>query len=243
MATTTSETIKRGFLSWFLSGERLTLLVQALASFGVLAFIPGGLLKLVALIFLWTLTFRPFPSSSEIALFLVVSAVFTVMNALALSGGIFRFSHPDVLGMPFYELVMWGFYLLHTKRMIASPRSRRGLWGAIAYTLVFATPYTLALEQHSLLLVTMVVFVFGLVVFHERRDLASAGYMVALGTAIEYIGVISGEWSYPGSPLGRVPLWYIPMWGGVGLVLSCLLVPSLERLWPKTVGSQKGQER
>ena len=47
-------------------------------------------------------------------------------------------------------------------------------------------------------------------------DVAYAGYMAALGALIEYVGVWTGQWHYPGQHFGGVPLWFLPMWAGVG---------------------------
>jgi len=46
-----------------------------------------------------------------------------------------------------------------------------------------------------------------------------------MGAIIEYTGVWSGQWLYPGHPWSGVPLWFMPMWGGVGLFTRQLLAP------------------
>jgi hypothetical protein len=70
------------------------------------------------------------------------------------------------------------------------------------------------------------------VFFHEKLDLAYAGYMILVGALIEYTGVWSAQWGYPGSPPGGVPLWFITMWGGVGLFTRRLVLPILRRYSP-----------
>jgi hypothetical protein len=65
--------------------------------------------------------------------------------------------------------------------------------------------------------------------FHDVHDLAYAGYMILLGAAVEYAGVYAGLWSYPGDPSGGVPLWFITMWGGVGLFLRRLALPIVSK--------------
>ena len=77
--------------------------------------------------------------------------------------------------------------------------------------------------------VTATLLVIGLLLFHEPQDLAYTGYMILLGAAIEYTGVYSGQWGYPGEPLGGVPLWFITLWGGVGLLLRRLVLPFVQR--------------
>jgi hypothetical protein len=203
------------------------ILSQAPITVLVLAFVPGNSLKLVALICLWLVTFQRL-SRTDLVFYVIVCIFFTGMNAASLQQGIFAFSHPDVLGMPLYELLMWGFYTLHTRRLLggAAPEKDRAAWVlAVLYSIAFAA----IPDQTLLLAATGTLLAIGLIRFHEPLDLAYTGYMVLLGAAIEYTGVWSGEWHYPGDPFGGVPLWFITLWGGVGLFLRRLVLPVLAR--------------
>ncbi len=193
----------------------------------VIAFLPGNLLKLAVLLALWLISFRRF-SRPEIVLFLVASVFFTVMNTLSLQQGIFYFTHPDVFGMPYYELVMWGFYLLHTRRMVGGRAPEQVTWPVWVLALLYALAFGSIPDQTMLLIITAMLLVVGLILFHERDDLAYTGYMILLGAAIEYTGVSSAQWGYPGDPLGGVPLWFITLWGGVGLLLRRLVLPFVQ---------------
>lgn len=194
----------------------------------ILALVPTNPGKLVAFVLVWALTFGRL-SKAEAVFFAVACVFFTAMNAASLAQGIFAFTAPDFLGMPVYEVLMWGFYLLHTRRVLggAAPTDRRAAaWTlALLYSAAFATIH----DGNVLLAVTGVLLGLGLVLFHEREDLAYAGYMVLLGAAIEYTGVLSGQWAYPGDPPGGVPLWFVTLWGGVGLFLRRLVLPVLAR--------------
>lgn len=203
------------------------ILLQLPATLFILAFVPGNIAKLIVFLIVWTLTFRPF-SKVELIFFATTCLFFTGMNAASLQQGIFVFRHPDFLGMPVYELFMWGFYLLHTNRLIGgiAPPTERMAWVlALLYSIAFAT----ISDQTLLLVVTGALLAIGLFRFHEILDLAYVGYMVFLGAAFEYTGVWSGEWYYPGNPVGGVPLWFITLWGGVGLFLRRLVLPILAR--------------
>lgn len=157
---------------------------------------------------------------------------FTVMNALSLRQGIFAFTNPDVMGMPVYELFMWGFYLLHVKRLLDGPAPislPTGAWQAWILALLYAGAFATISDPGKLLVVTGTLLLIGLILFHERLDLAYVVYMVFLGAAFEYTGVLSGQWTYPGNPLGGVPLWFVTLWGGVGLFLRRLVLPLLSQ--------------
>lgn len=206
----------------------LPLLLQIPATLAIIAWMPGNLTKLVALFVLWAITFRKL--SEEEAIFCIgVCAFFTAMNVMSLRQGIFVFTTPDVWGMPVYELFMWGFYLLHIKRVLDGPvpeGKRAIVWGlALLYALAFAS----ISDAQTLLSVTATLLAIALLLFHESMDLAYTGYLIILGAAIEYTGVHSGQWAYPGEPPGGVPFWFITLWGGVGLFMRRLILPMFNK--------------
>ena len=208
--------------------RRLLLVLQVPATLAILAWVPGNVAKLIAFLVLWALTFQRL-SKTEAVFVVAVCAFFTVMNAASLKQGIFAFTHPDVLGMPVYELFMWGFYLLHTQRLLDGPAPRGRRAAAWVLGLLYALSFAAIADARMLLMVTGTLLAIGLVLFHEPHDLAYTGYLVLLGAAIEYTGVHVGEWSYPGAPAGGVPPWFVTLWGGVGLFLRRLVVPLLVR--------------
>lgn len=205
--------------------ERALLVAQLLGTLAIIALLPGNVAKAGALLAWWAVTFRRI-EFKEVVLVVGVCCFFTVMNAMSLAQGIFSFTEPDILGMPVYELFMWGFYILHTKRLLgdAPPAPSRVAWGlALAYSAAFAG----IKDATTLLLVTGTLLAIAVYLFHTRRDLAFLGYMVLLGALMEYTGVGSGQWTYPGAPLGGVPPWFVTLWGGVGLFFHRLILPLL----------------
>lgn len=216
------------------------ILLQVPLTLAILALVPTNLGKLAAFLLVWALSFGRLTKVE--AIFVVVACVFfTGMNAASLEQGIFRFTDPDILRMPVYELVMWGFYLLHTRRLLggAAPHDRRAAVWVLA--LLYSAAFASIQDGDTLLLVTGGLLAIGLLLFHETADLAYAGYMVVLGALVEYTGVWSGQWGYPGDPAGGVPLWFITLWGGVGLFLRRLVLPILERFEGKAAGGLLAQ--
>lgn len=211
-----------------LSRERLVLLCQLLATAATLGWVPGNPAKLVTMLIIWCLGFGRIRAAELLAM-AAVDLLFVVMNSAALKRGVFRFDHPDYLGMPVYEYLMWGFYTLHTMRFIDGEEPRGNLIVASAAAAVFALPFAMIADPALLLAASAAVLAGCLVLFHERMDLAYAGYMAALGTLIEYVGVGSGQWHYPGRHYGGVPLWFLTMWSGVGLFTRRLILPRLRR--------------
>lgn len=209
-------------------GNRMVYAAQLIGTLGILAFVPTNLGKLAAFLVWWAITFRTI-SKPELVMVAVACVFFTAMNALTLQQGIFAFAHPDILLMPYYELVMWGFYLLNTRRMVNGPAPESRMWQVWALAIIYAAAFGAIPDQQVLFGVTAVLLAVGLALFHEPRDLAYVGYMVLMGGAIEYTGVWSGQWGYPGDPIGGVPPWFITLWGGVGLFLRRLVLPYVVR--------------
>lgn len=207
----------------------IRLLLQIPAVLAILALVPGNGAKLAALLVVWALGFGRL-SRAETAFYAAVCLFFTAMNAASLRQGIFAFSHPDLLGMPVYELFMWGFYLLHTWRVLQGPVPQGRRAQAWVLALLYSAAFAAIHDSQLLLLVTGALLAAALALFHEREDLAYTGYLMLLGAAIEYTGVHSGQWWYPGNPPGGVPLWFVTLWGGVGLFLRRLVLPLLAKV-------------
>jgi hypothetical protein len=212
--------------------HRFRLLAQLTITLGILVWVPGNVAKLVAFALTWVVLFGRV-RGAEVTVFIIVNVLFAGMNIGALCQGVFRFEHPDFLGMPVWEFVMWGFYVLHLIRMVGgtTPGGRVAL--PLGLAIIFAVPFSTIPDQGTLTIVSGLIFFIALGFFHEKLDLAYAGYMIVVGALIEYVGVHSGQWSYPNDPLGGVPLWFIPMWGGVGLFTRRLVLPALRRFQPQ----------
>lgn len=218
------------------SATRFRLILQTIATIAILVFVPGNAAKLAAMLVVWAIGFGRI-SRAELVLMIGVNLLFLVMNYGALQKGVFRFNHPDFLGMPVYEFFMWGFYTVLALRFLSGSTPQGKLWVAIALAVAFSIPFSTIGDSGMLTLVTAVILIAGLVLYHEPLDFAYVAFMVALGAMFEYSGVWSGQWSYPGNPPGGVPLWFITMWGGVGLFTRRLLLPALRRNAPSAPAS------
>jgi hypothetical protein len=202
--------------------------IQLLATLAILAWLPGNAAKVVALVVWWGITFGPL-GAGEWALFIAACVFFTGMDLLALQQGTFAFTNPDLWGLPYYEFLMWGFYLVHGYRVLGgtTPGTR---WAPIlTATVVYAAAHALVRDPILLTGITAVALIAALFWFHEPADLAYAGYFTLLGLVVELTGVSTGQWGYPGDPLLHgIPLWFVPLWAGIGLFLRRLVLPAGE---------------
>lgn len=207
---------------------RWVLLAQLLASAGVLGWVPGNLAKLAVMIAIWGLCFGRL-TVREFIMMTAVNLLFVPMNVAALRRGVFAFDHPDFVGMPVYECLMWGFYTLHTIRFLDGPAPRdRGI-PAMVIAITFALPFATIADPALLLVASAAALGLALGLFHDGMDLAYTGYMAALGALIEHVGVSTGQWHYPGQHWGNVPPWSLTMWAGIGLFTRRLVVSALCR--------------
>ena len=211
------------------TAKRIRLALQLVGTIAILAWIPGNAAKLVAMLVIWRLGFGRV-SRAEVVFMIGVNLLFVCMNIGALRKGAFWFTSPDALGMPMYEFAMWGFYTLNTIRFLdgkAPGGSRR--WSAVIMAAALAATFSTFSDPGALILLSGTVLIISLAVYREPMDFAYAVYMVIMGALIEYVGVWTGHWSYAGNPPGGVPAWFIPMWGGVGLLTRRLLLPLLRQ--------------
>lgn len=206
--------------AWILLGLQLPMTLASLA------FVPGGWPKLVAFLLCWALTFGRI-TKPELLTYVLVSVLFSVMDISAVRQGAFAFDSPDLLGLPMWEFFMWGFYVLHCLRLLGGNTPDASRLTVVVLAVLFAVPFVVLNDPWQLLAASASVLAIALGFFHEREDFAYLGYMIFLGALVEYCGVWSGQWHYPGEPLGGVPLWFATMWGGIGLFTRRLILPLL----------------
>lgn len=208
--------------------SKIILFSQLPASLAIIAFVPTNLGKLFAFFILWVVTFRN-STKAEIIYVVGVCILFTVMNAASLHRGIFSFSDPDFLGMPVYEVFMWGFYLLHIKRFLGGPVPTNSLAPACTIATVFAASFALIRDPIILTATTAAVIAVAFLIYHEPYDFIYTTYLTTFGAFIEYVGVYSGQWTYPDAPIGGVPIWFMTLWGGVGLLSRRCFLPMVAK--------------
>lgn len=208
----------------FATDQRVVLVIQLLATVAALAWVPGNAVKLLTMIVIWAVGFRRL-SGAELALVGCINVIFVLMDIATLHRGSFRFTQPDLLGLPFYEFFMWGFYVLNAIRFFGPEAPSGAATKAIGLAILFALPFSLVQDYRALLISSAAVLLVSIGFFHHRRDIAFVGYMIGVGAIIEYAGVWSGQWAYDGRTLGGVPLWFVTMWGGIGLFTHRLALP------------------
>ncbi len=168
--------------------HRLKYILQLLGTIGILTLVPGNCLKTVLFLIFWMVTFFPI-AKHECALFVGANVMFSVLDVMAVKQGIFYFNHPDFLGLPFWEFLMYGFYVLHGLRLLGGPVPQTNKLQVWALTLAF--PLIIAsIAPHSVLTFLTLFLIVQLVLFlHEKCDIFSLGFLVLGGNATKYVGI------------------------------------------------------
>jgi hypothetical protein len=205
--------------------ECSVLALQLIGTVATLILVPSNLAIAVILPCWWVVTFRRV-RAVEFFFYAAICLLFTFMDAMAVKQGVFAFNRPDIFGLPFYEPLMWGFYVLHTTRVVGGVAPQRYDLRALACAIPFAATFSYFTDPHILLCTSGAALALALVFFHHKHDLHYMAYMIAIGAIVEYAGVWSGQWHYPKSTVA-VPLWFITMWGGIGLFARRLVLPEL----------------
>ncbi|EFC41484.1 predicted protein [Naegleria gruberi] len=225
------------------------LLLQLAVTLMTLAFVKGiSILKLVSFLICWNVTglnMLKF-SNTEWVFCVLVCACFTVLNYNSLSIGIFKFAKEDILLQPYWEFIMWPFYTLHTLRVIKailpskdeeadkpsifSETNRSDLLFNLVAALLMSCLFGVIRDSSTLFITSSLLLSLILIKFHSVHDVAHVVYMQLLGYLIEITGVLSGEWHYPSNPIGRIPLWFLTMWGSVGFFSYKLVYPIIAEL-------------
>ncbi len=200
--------------------KTVILVAQLVGTFGMMFFIENTLIALAMMLILWFVTFFPF-TKYELIVFVVTCCFYTLGDIVVLNQGIFYFSDTDILGMPYYEPFMWGFYFLHTTRILGGEAPKRALPGLILALIVVVTiTYFSNTQLVSWLLIAIVLG--GLLVFRTQKDFEYVIYLLGVGIVLEYAGTHFGEWTYN---IDNYLLWWIATWALSGLILYRTIHP------------------
>ncbi len=209
-----------------LRGLRWIWLLPLVMVIGILAAPVASLAKLLAVLLVTALFYLPL-TGGEWRRAAITFAVFFPMDVLSTRQGAFGFLHPDFLGLPYYEPVLWPFLLLTLTRLAPQPAPRFD-WLAVPLTVLFAVPFAVIHEPNRLLAAAGAVLAVLVAKFHTKADWTYLALMIAIGFIWEHVGVGSGQWRYPSEAV-PVPLWSSVLWAGVGILTYRLLLPLTER--------------
>ena len=198
--------------------------LQLPATLLIVFFIPSNLARLLLLCIAWLCLFWPLHKKELIA-FLVINIIFTINNHMAIQNGIFQFAEPDLFLLPYFEFVMWGFYLIHSHRVVKPKWPQSWKAGPIILTVLFSMCFSLSPNQDILLYSSSTVILLSTAIYRNKNAIQLGLYMIVLGALIEYFGVYFQLWNYPKPYPGGVAFWFATLWYGVGFYYYFILGP------------------
>ena len=211
--------------------QRFRVLFALLLTGLLIHFIPNRPLATVCLAIAWAVVFFPI-RGNELVVFVLAGVFFVFQNYVCLKAGLFEFRFKDVLLMPYYEPLLWGFYFLSMKRFLSSADTKYVItWKSFAGLAVTSVAFSLfTYNSHVLFVATLCSTAILFLLFHTKRDAQHALFALALGFVVEVFGVATGLWSYPAPDILGIPWWFATMWLSVGLLGYRFLFPVAERV-------------
>ena len=225
------------------ASQRLRVLIALAVTLVLIHVIPDNRLVIAPLVLCWTVFLWPI-NRSDLAVFVFAGGFFLIQNYLALLDGIFEFRDKDILLMPYFEPLLWGFYFTALRRFIAdsaAPGVRIGWKNFAAVAMTSAMFSLFSFDSHALFAATACSTAVLFAMFHEKEDWQYAGAALALGVIIELFGVWTGLWWYPSPDFLGVPLWFSTMWLSVGVLGRRFAIPAAE--WLASRGEDQGAYR
>ena len=208
------------------------MLLGLILTFGSLHFIPDRLAVLIFLTLSWSVLFFPL-SAGELVAFVVAALFFLLQNYVCLKAGLFEFRFKDILLMPAYEPLLWGFYFLSMRRFNSAGNTNDAVFDtkSVAGLAVTSIVFSLfAFDSRGLFIATACSTTFLFVLFHTKLDIQYAVYALTLGFVVELFGVSTGLWWYAAPDFLGIPYWFATMWISVGLLGRRSLFPASEWL-------------
>ena len=161
-------------------------------------------------------------TKEEMYLFIGVNLFFTFMNYMSIINGIFAFTQPDLIGLPWYEFFMWGIYVIHLKRITEIffkdefKAYQTSLVDFVCVGLVIVV-FSLCKDKSSVTIFPLIINIFYLFAKKSKFITCSYFYFIAIGGILELVGTNGGQWTYPQPDFYGVPFWYVNVFGSFAI--------------------------
>lgn len=198
----------------------ILLTFQLIATMAIIFGITYTPLQMSLLVILWSITFLPL-TLSEIILFILTCIVYTLGSLLILERNVFQLSHPDIWKITYSYIFIYGFYFLHTKRVLGDSEVSNP-WPGFVFGLCMMTIFFFISNELALDILLSILFITGLVIFRRKRDLYYVGYLILILIPMEFLGIYSGEWHY--TFIYPIIFWFLYI-SNSGFILNRTLLP------------------
>lgn len=184
----------------------------------ILAFVPESTFKFVAFSLFALIAFHPL-SRIEFILFIFVNIIYFIMDAAAIHNQFFAFEFTQILGMPYYEMLVWGIYYLIALRSVSNhpiPKSHRYFFlSFICFLMAFNASPTPELRSIFCLIILIISLIFSF----NKQSLMVIILFLVMGLSVEQTGIYKGFWYYPNEVTNYIPIWSYLVWVASGFYL------------------------
>ncbi len=160
-------------------------------------------------------------------LFFAANVIFIFNDYQAIQSGFFFFKSPDLLGLPYWEFVSWGFWIIFAYRILPKHFPTNVDLRAVVLAIVFSQSFALITTKEPLLAVTSAVVLLGLAIFRSAVDVELILLFSGMGLLIETVGLRFDLWGYKENEILVSGAQFVVMWAGVGLLFRNLVGPFL----------------
>ncbi len=198
------------------NNNRTRLILGLIITLLTLVFINSNIIQTIIFLITWSASFYPI-KKDDLFFFSLICLIFIPQDILAISHGVFTFNDPDILGLPIWQFLMWGYWLFFSIRFIKQSSDQKIRFITIILLLIFSLCFTVSTEQTFILARSTIIIIIIFFFHHSKLDFAYFFVMIFLGTIVELLGIYTEIWLYPDN---IYPLWSINMWGGIGIFLN-----------------------
>jgi hypothetical protein len=163
----------------------------------------------------------------DLVIFFSANVIFVIGDYLAVQNGFFYFLKPDVLGLPYWEFVSWGFWIVFAYRILPKHFPQDLDFRAVLMAMAFSLSFGVFQDTETLLLVTSAIVAFGFLTFRSAVDVEYVLMFSTLGLVVEAVGLRFGLWGYREQNLWISGVQFIVMWAGTGFLFRNLIGPFL----------------
>lgn len=157
----------------------------------------------------------------------ISNLIFIGSDIAAVQSGFFKFTNPDLFGLPYWEFFAWGFWILYMYRLLPKHFPTNLHLATVIGTICFSQSFGLIENREILLIVSVMIILISMKFLNTINDFLYLGYLAAVGMVVETTGLYFNLWSYPHSNLIVAATQFVVMWAGVGLFFRNLIGPFL----------------
>jgi hypothetical protein len=163
----------------------------------------------------------------EAAIYYISSFVLVLSDIGAIKNGFFQFGQPDLAGLPYWEFVAWGFWIMFGYKNLPKEFPNRLDWRVVVCAIGFSVSFSLIENRLALLLISAGIIAGVVWILNDKNNIYYLLLFATMGIAVEVVGLSYHLWSYSNADLSLAVAQFLVMWVGIGIFFRNLAGPFL----------------